>query len=174
MGALSLLPSVVIFLALLNQQAHSRGSKNLYPSKISSFCSSILRLLYDLMRPQRNSLTSLYITLFSVDRASSWMICGTNKCEGCDVWQLSDVPSKCSTADWAWRKGLDRDKDKSDLRRCPEGFHGSDADDFKDRYLHFPQLWPAADVYLRKCRRCVLEDVLAGRIELPNLTKIYC
>ena len=104
----------------------------------------------------------------------SWMICGTNKCEGCDVWQLSHVPSECSTADWARRKGLDRDKDKGDLRRCPEGFHGSDDSNFQERFIHFPQWWPAADVYLRKCRRCVLEDVLAGRLKLPPLTKIYC
>ncbi|MBE9030013.1 hypothetical protein IQ266_09765, partial [filamentous cyanobacterium LEGE 11480] len=50
---------------------------------------------------------------------------------------------KCSTYTGSH---LDRDKDKSDLRRCPTGF-------YTNGYKKFPQIWPAADVYLRRCRK---------------------
>jgi hypothetical protein len=40
---------------------------------------------------------------------------------------------------------VDRDKDKSDLKKCPSGYYTFD-------YPKYDQIWPAADVYLRRCK----------------------
>ena len=76
------------------------------------------------------------ITLFGVDKAPDWMICGTEKCEGC--WH-----------DLSYCYGnLDMDQDYQDLHSCPKGYHGA-----KGGLIRFEQSWPWPDVFLKKCER---------------------
>ena len=63
-----------------------------------------------------------------------WRLCGTEKCKQC-----SD--EECASTN---NDGLDRDKNKEDLKSCPDGFHDWG-------YKHYDQMWPVADVYLRVC-----------------------
>ena len=53
------------------------------------------------------------ITLFCVDIRANWMICGTMTCSKCTEeggGKLDEVPEECTTASWARKKILDRDK----------------------------------------------------------------
>jgi hypothetical protein len=65
-----------------------------------------------------------------------YMLCGTNDCMSCPK-------SSCKVS---YSGKLDRDKDKGDLKKCPSGFK-------TNGYRKFDQIWPAADVYLRKCEK---------------------
>lgn len=67
---------------------------------------------------------------------AGYVLCGTNQCDAC---QNED----CVNQDYS---NIDRDKDKPDLKACPQGMVTS-------RYQHYPQWWPAADVYARVCKR---------------------
>ena len=67
----------------------------------------------------------IYIFLFK----GKLLICGTKFCKPC-----------CN------RDGLDRDKDKGDLKSCPDGYN-------HDYYKEYNMIWPIPDVYLRVCRR---------------------
>ena len=74
------------------------------------------------------------LKLYGVSQAPGWMVCGTQKCEAC--WGAQ----KCSSVTWVTTRGLDRDKDKDDLLKCPKG------------YRHFEDIHYHGGVYLRKCR----------------------
>ena len=65
-----------------------------------------------------------------------WRLCGTVDCKRCAERECTNTTNY----------GLDRDKDRGDLRSCPSGFHHWG-------YKHYPQIWPAADVYLRICEK---------------------
>lgn len=66
-----------------------------------------------------------------------WKMCGTRKCKACTSgWCMNDSNS-----------GLDRDKDKEDLKRCEQGF-------VDKGFKIYPQHWPLADVHLRICATC--------------------
>merc|ERR1712080_277047 len=83
------------------------------------------------------------VTLFAgnqsimVDGKCRWKRCGVSICKECKSVECADKTVDTNV-------GLDRDKDVDDLTSCPPGYH-----DFG--YQHWPQWWPAADVYLRKC-----------------------
>lgn len=66
---------------------------------------------------------------------SSWKLCGTEKCITCSK-------AHCKGQNYS---RLDRDKDKSDLKRCPSGYAQSS-------YQKHPQTI-VADVYLRVCSK---------------------
>lgn len=55
---------------------------------------------------------------------------------------------------------LDRDKDVSDLVPCPERFREAGL-------VKYPQIWPAADVYLRRCTR--VDPVMGVAIGKPAM-----
>jgi hypothetical protein len=65
-----------------------------------------------------------------------WMLCGTNQCDACDR-------AKCKRQGFG---NLDRDKDHEDLKDCPQCFQ-------THRYKEYHQTWPAANVFLRVCKR---------------------
>jgi len=83
---------------------------------------------------------SLYYITYRVIRSKAkvdmkWALCGTAACKDCSN------PNCQGTSN----SGLDRDKDKSDLKSCPYPLVTSG-------YKEYPQSWPFADVYLRICR----------------------
>lgn len=87
---------------------------------------------------------SVYYLTYTVEKGKgtatdvvNWMLCGTNECTSCGG------DAECGNTDYSQ---LDRDKDWSDLRGCPDGFDTS-------KYRKFKQRWPAADVWLRVCKR---------------------
>jgi len=65
---------------------------------------------------------------------TKYQICGTKKCKSC-----SSNAGSCS------KSGLDRDKDKSDIKNCYSGY-------IHDYWRKYDQWWPAKDVYLRICK----------------------
>ncbi len=65
-----------------------------------------------------------------------WQICGTKKCKPCTLKNCTDVTNK----------GLDRDKDKADLKACSTGYRTS-------FYRKYDLTWPAADVWLKICAK---------------------
>jgi len=69
------------------------------------------------------------------DVIKKWMMCGVYKCKICSRDRCADEN----------RAGLDRDKDKSDIRGCPDGYS-------HEVWRRDDQTWPAADVYLRICK----------------------
>merc|ERR1712025_1163363 len=62
------------------------------------------------------------------DILGKYMLCGTRKCKPC-----------CN------RAGLDRDKDKGDLKQCPHGY-------IHDHFHRYNMIWPIPDKYLRVCK----------------------
>ena len=64
-------------------------------------------------------------------------------------WLLCGADSRCVTCRNAYcanqsHSGIDRDKDKWDLKRCPYGYSFN-------KYIKYKQFWPAADVYSKVC-----------------------
>lgn len=81
---------------------------------------------------------SVYLVSYKVERnvqGAQWLLCGTGKCKPC-------AEARCRAESIS---GLDRDKDKPDLKRCPSTHNHHD-------YRKYPQSWPFADVYLRICQ----------------------
>jgi len=69
---------------------------------------------------------------------ADYVLCGTVLCVACNH-------ANCDDHERLYGR-LDRDKDWSDLRHCPPGFHTSG-------HKWYDQWWPAADVYLKVCKR---------------------
>ena len=73
---------------------------------------------------------------FCRGRDPKYMVCGFSTCKEC-----AENDKCCENQS---NQGLDRDKDKSEVKSCPPGF--------VDRGWKTYDLWtPAADVYLRIC-----------------------
>lgn len=81
---------------------------------------------------------SIYLVSYKVERNvqnAQWLLCGTGNCKPC-------AEARCRAQSIS---GLDRDKDKPDLKRCPSTHNHHE-------YRKYPQSWPFADVYLRICQ----------------------
>jgi len=86
---------------------------------------------------------SIYFVSYKVEAGQGdphilvdWVWCGTNQCDAC-------TRAKCEGQGYS---NLDRDKDYGDLKSCPPGYSQFD-------FKRFPQHWPVADVFLRRCKR---------------------
>jgi len=87
-----------------------------------------------------NAQKSTYYVTYKVEHNAQdvnkkWMMCGVYKCKTCSR-------DRCAGES---KSGLDRDKDKSDIRGCPDGYS-------HEVWRRDDQTWPAADVYLRICK----------------------